>query len=85
MKKVTCLLISSLFGLVGMVSAQGGWSQLEKNCLIKPAPAASAAYGQPQFSPETVQQTVPLPQAGQPDESPMRVREMLEETTAKAS
>ena len=83
MKKVTCLLISSLFGLVGMVSAQGGWSQLEKNCLIKPAPAASAAYGLPQFSPVTVQQTVPLPQAGQPDESPMRVRELLEETTAK--
>ena len=83
MKKVNILLISALMGFIGIVSAQGEWSQLEKNCLIQPAPAASAAYGLPQFSPMTVRQLLPLPQAVLQDESPMRVKDLLEETTSK--
>ena len=83
MRKINCLIISSLLGLVGIVSAQGEWSSLEKNCLIQPAPTSSAVYGLPNFSPLNVNQTVPLPQAGAADGSPMRVKGLLEETTSK--
>lgn len=83
MRKFNCLLISFLIGFVGFVSAQGEWSALEKSCLIQPAPTSSAVYGLPQFSPVNVNQAVPLPQAAAADASPMRVKDLLEETTSK--
>jgi hypothetical protein len=84
MKRFKYLLISSLAGFVGLASAQTEWTVLEKSCVVRPNPAASAAYGTANFSPVSVLQTLPLPESGIPDAAPFQQRQLLEETSSKS-